>query len=352
MRAILTAPFTPISKNIASHRSAQGVIYADQLKQAGINIDIAMSGKMPEDFNDYDEMYVYHGNDWFGTLNMFGGVKNYGNIENVIRVSKFKGKVYSIGIEYPDYYSMLQARLEKEENPHVDWRKVNWDGMQRIQKEATVIDPNTVVTYPRISIGDSHAICMYRPKWMNISIPYKTLHGALQKRLDTLIPEGKFEHIEFYFGNIDVRHHLCRFTDPVESTKKLAESYVKQANEIAEKYSSQVTLYELLPIEDESRKLPQTGYYKGKPFSGTRQQRDDVRLLFKEELIEQCKKYDNVNVFEWVDKVTNDKGELDFMYMEKPQSVHLSREFYPHWQGREWNEKYKTTESSLQRFMF
>jgi hypothetical protein len=23
--------------------------------------------------------------------------------------------------------------------------------------------------------------------------------------------------------------------------------------------------------------------------------------------------------------------------MEKPQSVHLSREFYPHWQGWEWN---------------
>ena len=33
----------------------------------------------------------------------------------------------------------------------------------------------------------------------------------------------------------------------------------------------------------------------------------------------------------------NDRGELDFKYMEKPQSVHISREYYPHWQGWEWN---------------
>mgnify|MGYP001984252884 CR=1 FL=1 len=29
------------------------------------------------------------------------------------------------------------------------------------------------------------------------------------------------------------------------------------------------------------------------------------------------------------------KGELDFEYMEKPKSIHLSREFYPYWNGIE-----------------
>ena len=29
----------------------------------------------------------------------------------------------------------------------------------------------------------------------------------------------------------------------------------------------------------------------------------------------------------------NKKGELDFDYMEKPQSIHLSREYYPYWTG-------------------
>ena len=61
--------------------------------------------------------------------------------------------------------------------------------------------------------------------------------------------------------------------------------------------------------------------------------------------------YKNVKVFEWVDKITNSKGELDFMYMEKPQSVHLSREYYPHWQGKDWNERTPKTGNLLNQFM-
>ena len=36
-KTLLLSPFTPISKNIASHRAAQGIIYTDQLKQSGID---------------------------------------------------------------------------------------------------------------------------------------------------------------------------------------------------------------------------------------------------------------------------------------------------------------------------
>ena len=38
MSAVLTAPFIPIAKNLSSHRAAQGVIYADQLKRAGKDV--------------------------------------------------------------------------------------------------------------------------------------------------------------------------------------------------------------------------------------------------------------------------------------------------------------------------
>ena len=164
MRALLVTPFTPISKNLASHRSAQGVIYADQIKQSGKIIDIAMSGKIPYDYNEYDELYVYHGNDWFGTLNMFGGVKKYSNIDSVISISKFKKKVYSIVIDYPDYYKMLRDRLDKTPDAHPDWKKVDWEGFKRLQTESTIIDPNNF-NWNKVAIGDSHAICMYRPRW-------------------------------------------------------------------------------------------------------------------------------------------------------------------------------------------
>jgi hypothetical protein len=55
-------------------------------------------------------------------------------------------------------------------------------------------------------------------------------------------------------------------------------------------------------------------------------------------------------VFKWVDKLKNKKGELDFEYMEKPQSIHLSRASYPHWQGKEWTEK-KEESVQLDAFM-
>jgi hypothetical protein len=43
----------------------------------------------------------------------------------------------------------------------------------------------------------------------------------------------------------------------------------------------------------------------------------------------------------------NGIGELDFKFMEKPKSVHLSRQAYPHWQGKKWSglpEKIATIE--------
>ena len=63
MKAIINCPFIPIASRIASHRAAQGSIYADMLKQTGVDVEINWSGKI-EDHNQYDAMYVYHGNDW------------------------------------------------------------------------------------------------------------------------------------------------------------------------------------------------------------------------------------------------------------------------------------------------
>jgi hypothetical protein len=344
MTAVLTAPFIPIAKNLSSHRAAQGVIYADQLKQAGKDIYINMSlERYVEDHNTFDEMYVYHGNDWSGHLNLFGGLKEFPHVDNFLNFSKFKGKVYSLVIPFPDYYDQLKhkADLASSKNKEIDprWNQVDWDNIKRMEQTAEVVDPNLIRLYPNIAIGDSHAICMYRPGWVNYSVPFKTLHGALKMGLMSFIKptDAKFNNIEFYFGNIDVRHHLLRQSDPQQAVIDIVTEYVKQAKEVADHYGAQVTLYELLPIENEKRHIPKTGWYEKTPFFGTRIERDKIRRFFKQELLAQTAEHDNVHVFEWVDELTNAIGELDFKYMEKPQSVHLSREFYPHWQGWEWN---------------
>ena len=328
MKTLVTSPFTHISFNIHSHRAAQAAIYANQLEETGFDVHLDRTGNIHPDINSFEEIYVYHGNDWGGSLNLFGGMKNYGGIDNLIRYSQFKGTVYSLWIDHPKYSEMLEPRMKGEIHP--DWAKVDWENLKRIENTAKTIKQLTATN--RVVTGDSHAICMYRPGWFVNSVPFKTLHGALSQGLSSFIG-SEHEIAEFYFGNIDVRHHLCRRPRPEESTRNLANRYYEQLSQLD---LAKVYAYELLPIENESRALPKTGYYKGTPFYGTWEQRETIRLIFKDEMKKLCAQ-GSVNFIEWTDYLKNDKGELDFDHMEKPKSVHLSRNSYPHWQGRKWS---------------
>ena len=328
MKTLVTSPFTHVSSNIHSHRAAQAAIYANQLEETGYDVHLDRTGNIHSDINSFEEIYVYHGNDWGGSLNLFGGMKNYGGINNLIRYSQFKGTVYSLWIDHPKYSEMLEPRMKGEIHP--DWAKVDWENLKRIENTAKTIKQLTATN--RVVTGDSHAICMYRPGWFVNSVPFKTLHGALSQGLSSFIG-SEHEIAEFYFGNIDVRHHLCRRPRPEESTRNLAKRYYEQLSQLD---LAKVYAYELLPIENESRALPKTGYYKGTPFYGTWEQRETIRLIFKDEMKKLCAQ-GSVNFIEWTDYLKNDKGELDFDHMEKPKSVHLSRNSYPHWQGRKWS---------------
>ena len=348
MKCLVAAPFIPIASKLHSHRGAQGVIYADQLARAGKDVTANMPGpRYVDDFNAFDELYVYHGNDWANKINLFGGLKAFPYTYNFINFTKFKKKVYSLVVDFPNLAEMLEARVKNSiaEGKEVEelWKEADWDNLRRMHAEATTINPNDLVKYDKISIGDSHAICMYRPGWSNISIPYRTLYGALKLGLHTFVPDGKYTEIEFYFGNIDVRHHLCRQEHPEAAARAVAREYIKQAREISDKYGARVQLYELLPIENESRPIPKSGWYKDTPFYGSWKDRVRVRAAFIDELAK------TDLLYRWTDGFLNEAGELDFKYMEKPQSVHLSREYYPHWQGLEWNHIKKS--NSLEAFL-
>jgi hypothetical protein len=338
MKALVTAPFIPIVPRLASHRSAQGVIYADQIRQTGEYdiVDVNWAGNAHEDHNAYDVVYVYWGSDWTGTLNLFGGVQSFPYAWNIRNFSKFKGKVYSLAIDFPAIDEMIAERIEnarknsKEIQP--EWLETDLQNLKRMRLESTRVRFPLITD--QVVIGDSHAICMHRPGWTVNSVPFKTLNGALNTGLNTFIEEvtsiDNVASAEFYFGNIDVRHHLCRIEGtPTLNAFDLAKRYVEAVAKLSIKKKA---IYELLPIENESRKLPQTGYYKGKPFWGTWEQREDVRDTFNNWCFQLCKEND-IQFIEWTDYLLNSKGELDFKYMEKPHSIHLSREFYPHWNG-------------------
>jgi len=347
MKAILNCPFIPIATRIASHRGAQGAMYADMIRQTGVDIDVNWSGKI-ENHNDYDVMYVYHGNDWSGGMNVFGGVQGFPYAFNTRNFSQFKGKVYSLAIDFPPYHEMIKSRLDraKEKGTQIqeEWLDVDLDNLQRMYETAEVVKYPFIG--PKLVIGDSHSICMYRPGWTVNSVPFKTLNGAL-KNFESFItdvaPIESFTHLECYFGNIDIRHHLCRIEgDPIENARDLARKYYHAVMDIPIPNKS---IYELLPIENESRKIPQTGYYKKKPFWGSWEERNQARLAFREELTMMAIMYNaEVDLITWTDYLMNDKGELDFKHMEKPQSIHLSRGSYPWWSSGEEKEKQNTLE--------
>jgi hypothetical protein len=342
MKTLVTSPFTHVSSHIHSHRAAQAAIYAEQLTvEHSPHVHLDRTGNIAPDPNAFDDVYVYHGNDWGGTLNLFGGMKNYGNIDNLIRYSKIKGPVYSLWIDHPKYSEMLEPRMKGDIHP--DWHKVDWDNLKVL--EDTAVTVREIESVNRAVAGDSHAICMYRPGWFVNSVPFKTLHGALKEGLSTFI-QPYHEIAEFYFGNIDVRHHLCRQPNPEQATRDLANRYYEQLSQLD---LAKVSAYELLPIENESRALPKTGYYKGTPFYGSWEDRNRCRLIFKEEMRKLCAQ-GSVNFIEWTSYLLNDKFELDFEHMEKPKSVHLSRDSYPHWQGRKWSGLSETKPATLEDF--
>ena len=81
----------------------------------------------------------------------------------------------------------------------------------------------------------------------------------------------------------------------------------------------------------------------GEKFHGSWSERNDARLYFKEYAMKKCEGT-GVEFREWLTpSYYNELGELDFKAMEKPKSVHLSREYYPYWQGLEYNKIEKKT---------
>lgn len=336
MKALLSCPFNSISDRPASHRSSQGVIYADMIRESGVDLDINFGGKI-EDYNQYETLYVYHGNDWFGSLNLFGGLQGYSNVANVKAFSQFKGRVISLACDFPPYHEILVERILKaqQNNKEIqpEWLEVDMENLKRMHIHApTVKFPHKT---DMIVIGDSHSICMYRPGWTVNSIPFKTLNGVIGDGISAGIKDcipfkdlKLVKSLECYFGNIDIRHHLCRISsNHVQNTKDLVKRYVEAVEALP---IDDVSIYEPLLIENPSRKLPKTGYYKGQPFYGTWEQRNECRQVFADEVERIASR---AKLIRWTDYLANSIGELDFAKMEKPQSVHLSREFYPHWTG-------------------
>lgn len=250
--------------------------------------------KENDNWDQYDKLIIYHGVNFRpGKFNIIGGI----NDEVLLRAEKlnnYKGDLYSLdGFQLNDFSKVRKLNL--------------YDSVEDIKLIELSKRKNLV-------IGDSHSLSVWPNENYEISRnDGKTLFGFLRLNIDL----SSYDHIIMYFGNIDLRFHLARQEDPVEATKKLFKRYVDYAS----KYN--VTLVTLLPVEDESRKIPQSGQYKGYNFFGSKEFRKYLREVANDIIIQSGLPY-----IEWPSSYLNKDGDLSFEVMEPKQSVHLRPKFY------------------------
>ena len=147
----------------------------------------------------------------------------------------------------------------------------------------------------------------------------RTLYGMLKKEtIKELVDTYNPRKLTVYAGNIDIRHHLCRTDDPHRSAVELV---IQLKNQLP--LGIEIELIQPLPIEDESRKLPKSGYYRGTPFSGTWFERNSARTTMSISMENICGE-EKWGFFRWPDNFYTEDHKMTFDVMERPQSVHLS----------------------------
>jgi hypothetical protein len=104
----------------------------------------------------------------------------------------------------------------------------------------------------------------------------------------------------------------------------MLDEYVRQAVAIQKEHGCDISFTTPVPVEYEDRRLPKTGYFKGTPFFGSRQDRLDLTYRIIEGLNKR-----KVNVImppeEWY-KMDGEKYAKT--YMENSSSVHVSPQYY------------------------
>ena len=242
---MITGTFNKIPRKKNSHGYGWARTWAENLN-VGIN----------HDADPVEILYLDHGVNFGGSINLFGGFddKLKQRVDNFLLADK----VYSLDIDMPEYGNMLAKR---KDCPDKDWCarvQDKCDGAQTML--STDLDTDW------LTIGDSHTAAFAPEGSMVIKTNGLTLNGMIKSNFqyvrDHMAKCNNLQGITLVFGNIDLRHHICRlgidYRDMWIELKRFGDSLPVPV-EYAVPW----------PIEFEGRKLPKTGYYKGQPFWGS-----------------------------------------------------------------------------------
>jgi hypothetical protein len=257
----------------------------------------------PSTWNEYERLYILEGvNYQENTFNFIGGPQPEHRAK-LEAMANYKGIVIAVNV--PIDLNVFNKRFGVD---HV-FPAINCINYAKHYGKDT----------RKLVRGDSHSLSVWKPGYGLDRTDGKTLFGFL-KDADSLVTElnEKYDEVVLYFGNIDLRFHLMRQDNPAEATGQLFRRYVEFAKKL-----NNATLVNLLPVENESRKLPGTGLYLKKPFFGTRQERMVLR-----DTANRIMNNSGLQTLQWPDEWIDEDGMKMFEYMEPKQSVHLKPKYY------------------------
>lgn len=309
MKIAIYSPNGTLTAKEGSHRTAWALMRADQISRDGHDVDVILTkNEAKTDWESYDKIYCYLGMEWSGALNLFGGASNE-NREKFDRLVGFGDKLEWLDERPIGFGDLIASR----------WPNFPKSTLNARATSASVI---TQKATNYIILGDSHSLNWYIPGASVIRHDGKTLFGALESGISSFLPYIPDE-LCVCFGNIDIRHHLMRQANPLDSLNAMVIELRDQLQDIQADSGCGIQIVQPIYIENESRKLPKTGYYKGTPFAGSWADREALRIQMDKSFSNMCD-YNGWTYLEYPRYFVNALGEMDEDYMEKPGSVHVS----------------------------
>lgn len=309
MSSVITNPLSNIPKNEMSHNYGHALIWSQQLKS---KIDY----KCSEDILKADVVYLNHGVNFSGSINLFGGITK--DIFDRINTFIEADNIVSLDWDMPDWAGNFRKRIGKD-STHEGVTEAWCDKVAERLKDIESLKQEDL-NMSGITVGDSHTLAFSDRYDKVYRRDGSTLHGALKTGLKNLFRDKPIEgDITFSFGSIDIRHHLLRYEN--YDLEDMIKNYVRQARNCVDnpKFATPV------PVEYEKRKLPQTGYYKGTPFYGSQPERKALTDKFIHILLEESDGNVVMPPKHWYTMNPQTYAET---YMELNSSVHIAPPYY------------------------
>ena len=319
IRVGISALVGKLSSKLTSHKSGWAFHLANQLKHAGYSSVSVITDNSAWKADDFDVILIEHGMEFKGNFNIFGGA-NDDLYHQIIRMFAPGIRMYSLHHDMPCVGTLIEKRL-KTGSDLFKTLEVRIEDAKEICASIPRVD--RIQKTKSLCFGDSHSFSQYTPGYMTDRHDGLTLFGTLRRGIRSYVPQD-IEELRIYLGNIDIRHHLMRQANPSKALKDMMAIYEQQLIDLE---IDNIEVVQALPIENESRPLPKTGYYKDTPFAGSWAERTELVKQFNQMVTDMCERND-WKTWRHPDVYLNSFGELKFDVMEKPKSVHIAREYY------------------------